>query len=492
MSSIASKSLHGIIWSAVEKFSLQGVQFLIGIVLARLLFPSDFGMIGMLSIFMGVSQTFIDCGFSSALIRQKEVTAEDYGTTFLINATFSLIAFFILFFSAPFVASFYKMPELESVMQVFSTTLIINALYTVHIIKLTRNVDFKTQSKATLCSALISGLIGITLAYKGFGVWSLIYQALCNSILNLILLTLLLKWFPHLIFSRESFKKLFVFGSRIFIASIISSIYANLYNIVIGKKFSAANLGYYTRAEQLGLFPSQNIAGILSRVTYPILSQLQDNPEQLKSVYTKYLQLSCFIVFPLMMGLVALAKPLIIILFGDKWEQSAILLQILCIGFMFDPICNINLNLLYVKGRSDLVLKLEIIKKTIAISILIASLPFGLTGLCIGRALYGIIATLLNMTYTKRFIDLSIWGQIRLFLPSLILSLIMASGAYTITTFTINNGIQLLGGFIVGLLLYIIPALLFKLNSMKYILELLKSKNKTSSSQKSTSQEQLY
>ena len=181
MSSIASKSLHGIIWSAVEKFSLQGVQFLIGIVLARLLSPSDFGMIGMLSIFMGVSQTFIDCGFSSALIRQKKVVAEDYGTTFLINATFSLIAFAILFFSAPFVANFYNMPELKQVMQVFSTTLIINALFTVHIIKLTRNVDFKTQSKASLCAALISGTIGIILAYKGFGVWALVAQNLISA-----------------------------------------------------------------------------------------------------------------------------------------------------------------------------------------------------------------------------------------------------------------------------------------------------------------------
>lgn len=476
MSSIASKSIHGIIWSAIERFSLQGAQFLIGIVLARLLSPSDFGMIGMLSIFMGISQTFIDCGFSSALIRQKKVSAKDYGTTFLINFFISLLAFLILFFAAPFIAKFYNTPELEPVIQVFSATLIINALFTVHSVKLTRNVDFKTQSKASICSAIISGAVGITLAYKGFGVWSLVTQAICNSTLNLILLILLLKWFPSPTFSRTSFRNLFGFGSKIFVASIISSIYSNLYNIVIGKKFSAATLGYYTRADQMGLLPSQNIAGILSRVTYPILSQLQDDSDRLRNVYIKYLQLSCFAIFPLMMGLAALAKPLIILLLGEKWGPSVVLLQILCLGLMLDPICNINLNLLYVKGRSDLVLKLEIIKKTIAITILVVSIPFGLVGLCIGRVLYGTIATLLNMTYTKRFIDLTIWGQTKLILPSLALSLIMAAGSYCMTMIELNYALQLFIGVFVGLILYLVPAKIFKMDAMNYIFKLAKVK----------------
>lgn len=476
MSSIASKSIHGILWSAIERFSLQGVQFLIGIILARLLSPSDFGLIGMMSIFMSISQTFIDCGFSSALIRQKDVSAVDYGTTFLINFFISLLAFLILFFAAPFIAKFYSTSELELVIQIFSTTLIINALFTVHNVKLMRKVDFKTQSKASICAATISGAIGIALAYNGFGVWSLVTQAICNSTLNLILLTFLLKWFPAPKFSSKSFHKLFGFGSKILIASLISSIYSNIYNIVIGRKFSATTLGYYTRADQMGQFPSQNIASILSRVTYPILSQLQDDTDHLRNVYTKYLQLSCFVIFPLMMGLAALAKPLIILLLGEKWIPSVFLLQILCFAFILDPICNINLSLLYVKGRSDLVLKLEIIKKTIAITILVASLPFGLTGLCTGRALYGIIATLLNMTYTKRFIDLSIWGQAKLILPSLALSLIMAAGSYSITITGLNNALQLSIGIIAGLILYLIPAKLFRIDAMNYIFELLRAK----------------
>lgn len=476
--SITSKSVRGIIWSSIERFSLQGVQFFIGIILARLLSPSDFGMIGMLSIFLCVSETFIDCGFSNALIRLKDATSKDYGTAFIVNFFISLVAFGILFSIAPLVSHFYNMPELQAVMRIVSITLIINALFTVHKVKLTRNVDFKTQSKASLTSALISGFIGITLAYNGFGVWSLVYQTICNSFLNLVFMTLLLKWFPKPIFCKKSFHELFGFGSRIFIASIISSIYSNLYNIVIGKQFTASNLGYYTRADQLGRFPSQNVAGILSRVTYPILSQLQDEPERLNKIYIKYLQISCFVIFPVMTGLAALAKPLIVLLLGEKWLPSVALLQILCFGLMLDPICNVNLNLLYVKGRSDLVLKLEIIKKTIAVIILILSIPFGLIGLCIGRTIYGFIATILNMTYTKKFIGLSTIEQMKIIAPSLLLALLMAIASYSVTFFNNYYLTQILSGTLIGLFVYIGIAWVLKMSALEQILKLIKKRFK--------------
>ncbi len=476
MSSVASKSIHGIIWSAVERFSLQGVQFVIGIILARLLKPSDFGMIGMLSIFLSVSQTFIDCGFSNALIRQKETSSEDYGTAFIVNFAISVFAFVVLFVIAPYVAIFYNMPDLQPVMRCVSVTLIINALYAVHKVKLTRNIDFKTQSKASLCAAVISGILGIVLAYNGFGVWSLVYQAICNSVLNVLLMSVLLKWFPKPVFSKDSFHSLFGFGSKLLVASIISSIYSNLYNIVIGKQFSASNLGYYTRADQLGNFPSQNIAGVLSRVTYPILSQLQDDEERLRSIYIKYLQVSCFVVFPLMMGLAALAEPTIFLLLGEKWLPSVVLLQILCFGMMLDPVCNINLNLLYVKGRSDLVLKLEVIKKTIAVTILVLSLNFGLMGICIGRAIYGVVATFLNMIYTRRFIDLSMWEQVKIILPSWILSILMAAVVYVITCLNLCYVAQLAVGILIGVLFYSIIAIIFKMKAMCFLQELVKTK----------------
>ena len=263
MSSIASQSIKGFIWSAVERFSLQGVQFFIGIVLARLLSPSDFGMIGMLTIFLSISQIFVDCGFSNALIREKEVTDQDYGTAFLLNFLISVACFGILFAIAPFVADFYQLPELELVMQVVSLTLIINALFTVHKAKLSRAVDFKTQSKASFGAALLSGIFGVVLAYCGFGVWSLVWQSIANSVLNLLIFSVLLRWFPKPCFNKASFHSLFSFGSKLLVSSLIHSVYSNLYNLVIGKKFTATDLGFYTRADHLSSFPSLNVASIL-------------------------------------------------------------------------------------------------------------------------------------------------------------------------------------------------------------------------------------
>lgn len=477
MSSIASKSVKGVIWSAVEKFSLQGVQFLIGVVLARLLAPSDFGMIGMLSIFMSVSQTFIDCGFSNALIRQKDTTEKDYGTAFLLNFLISLVAFGVLFAGAPFVADFYQMPDLKAVMRAVSLTLVINALFTVHKVRLTRAVDFKTQSKVTLSSAIVSGMLGIYLAYNGFGVWSLVYQVICNSVLNLILMTVMLKWFPKPGFHKKSFDELFGFGSKILVASLISSVYSNLYNIVIGKRYSASDLGYFTRADQLGKFPSQNIAGILSRVTLPILSQLQDEPERLKVLYEKYLKVACFVVFPLMMGLSALAEPVVVLLLGEKWLPSVVLLQILCFGFMLDPICNINLNLLYVKGRSDLVLRLEIIKKAIAISILAVSSFGGVVWMCVGSACYGVIATILNTRYTGQFIGLNTIKQLKQIAPYYILSLVMAASIYgTNMVFSGCYWVQLVVGCFVGIVVYMGIAFALKMEALIDLLKIAKLK----------------
>lgn len=475
-SSVASKSIKGIFWSAVEKFSLQGVQFVIGIILARLLSPSDFGMIGMLTIFLSISQTFIDCGFSNALIRQKNTTEKDYSTAFLLNFIISLVAFCILFFLAPYVANFYNLQELKPVMRWVSVTLIVNALFAVHKVKLTRAVDFKSQSKVSLSAAIISGILGIYLAYNGFGVWSLVYQAISNSFLNLLLMVIMLKWFPKPGFQKDSFNALFGYGSKLLAANLISSIYSNLYNIVIGKRFAAADLGFFTRADQLAKFPSQNIARIMSRVTFPILSQLQDEPNKLKSIYEKYLKISCFVVFPLMFGLAALASPVVSLLLGDKWLPSVLLLQILCLSGMLDPICNINLNLLYVKGRSDLVLRLEVIKKIIAITILVATSFFGIVWMCVGSVIYGFIATILNTRYTGQFIGLNTIKQIKQIAPYYLSSFAMAVEIYFISEALSSNYEKLILGGAVGFISYLSLAYLFKFDALMIIAGLIKKK----------------
>lgn len=474
MESIAAQSIKGIFWSAVERFSLQGIQFAIGIVLARLLSPCDFGMIGMLVIFLNISQIFVDCGFSNALIRKKDASECDYGTAFTINFLISCLCFIALFFLAPYVAQFYGMPELKLVMQVVSVSILINALFTVHKARLTKNVDFKMQSKVSFFAAALSGTIGIFLALNGCGVWSLVWQNITNAFINLVLLSILLRWFPRPCFCKASFKNLFSFGSKILLSSLIHSVYSNMYNIVIGKVFTASNLGFYTKADHLAAFPSSNVASVLSRVTYPILSKLQDDAEQLLDVYKKYLQISCLIVFPLMVGLCALANPVVSVLLGDKWNGAVLLMQILCIGLMFDPICNINLNILYVKGRSDLVLRLEIIKKAIAVAILLATISYGLVGMCVGRAFYGVISTFLNMIYTKNFIDLNIIKQVGLVLPYCILSLFMGLCIWVATSFIDCSFWQLIVGIVVGTSFYLGIAWLFKLKAFMCCLMYLK------------------
>lgn len=378
MDDLRSKATKGVFWSAVERYSVQGVQFLLQLVIARILSPHDYGLIGMLTIFMALSQVFIDGGFSNALIQKKDRDENDYSTVFHINLGISLVAYILLFLGAPYIASFYNQPLLTSITRVYSLNLIINSLVAVNKVKLIIAIDFKTQSKISLSAAIISGVAGIVCAYMGLGVWALVVQMMLNSMLNVILSFYFVSWFPKLIFSTKSFKRLFKFGSKLLIASIISSIYSNIYNLVIGKRFPASTLGLYTRGQQFAFFAGTNVSGILQRVSFPILSEIQDDDKRLVSAYKKYIGISTWAAFPLILGLCGVAKPLIFVLLTEKWASCVPFLQILCFAVLWDCVTLVNLNLLYVKGRSDWVLKLEIVKKTIAFSILVFSMFFNM------------------------------------------------------------------------------------------------------------------
>lgn len=473
---LKSKTLSGFLWSAIERFSLQSVQFVINIIMARLLVPSDYGMIGMLAIFLQISQAFVDSGFTNALIQRKDRTETDFSTVFYFNILIALIFYGVLFISAPAIARFYDMPELINVTRIIAFTLIINSLSAVHRTILIIDVNFKTQSKISLSAALISGCLGIWMAYTGWGVWALVWQTILNSILLTILFHYFVRWKPLLTFSVQSFKRLFSFGSKLLVSGMIHTIYKNLYTIVIGKRFSAVDLGYYTRAEQFAMFPSSNLNAIISRVIFPVLSTIQDDDDELKTVYRKYICLSSYIIFPLMVGLSALAKPTIELLLTEKWSGVVILLQILCFDWMFDHLSMINLNLLYVKGRSDLALKLEIVKKTIATTILFISIPFGLIGMCCGRVLYSLIATYLNSRYTKSLIGLSFYDQMKDIFPYIILTFIMGISVYSISFFNLSNINHLIIGIIIGIFLYMTMSSVLKLDSYKILFQLIKNK----------------
>lgn len=429
----------GLIWSFIESFSVKLIQFVITVIMARMLTPSDYGLIGMLSIFMSISQVFIDGGFSSALIQKKDRSDEDLSTVFFINIFFSIIIYIILFLCAPFIATFYNQPLLSPIIKVYCCTLVIYSLVGVTKTILTIDLDFKTQSKISVLSSVLSGLTGIYLAWSGLGVWALVIQSVAMAILNVLFSYLLAKWRPKLLFSTHSMKSLFSFGSKLLFAQIIGAAYQNMYNLVIGKNFTSDSLGYYSRAESFTNLTSYTLSSIFTRVSFPLLSKTQTDNGQLLSIYNKYISIAAFVMFPISMTLCGCAKPIIITLLTDRWTDAITILQILSISTLWTGITAINLNLLNVKGRSDLVLRLEIIKKTIAFTILFVSLIFNnLIIICWGLVFYSIIALYLNTYYTNQILNYGFIAQLKTMFPYLLLSvLIMIEGL--IVAYIINN-----------------------------------------------------
>ena len=474
--SLKSKTVKGVVWSSIERFSTQGVQFLIMIIMARLLTPKDYGLIGMLAIFLAVAQSLIDSGFSQALIRKQDRTDVDNSTVFYFNIVVSSALYLILFIAAPFVADFYNQPELTSVMRVVCLGVILNSLAVVQRALLTVRIDFKTQAKASLSAAVISGCIGIVLAYCGFGVWSLVVQQLLNLSVNTLLLWIFSKWRPIAVFSWKSFHELFAFGSKMLASGLLDTLYRNIYPIVIGKLFSASSLGHYTRAQQFSEFPSSNVTGIIQRVTYPILCGIQDETERLEAVYRKFLKLSAFIIFPLMIGMSAVARPFIDIVLGTQWGFCGQLLQIICFAMMWYPIHAINLNLLQVKGRSDLFLRLEIIKKILGITVLCITAPFGLVVMCYGQIFNSIVALVINTYYTGKLINVGFIRQMKDLLPTILLSLIMFWAILLVNGFIEVNMHRLVIGVLVGIIVYASGSYIFKFKELQTLFSLIRRK----------------
>lgn len=474
--SLKSKTVKGVVWSSIERFSTQGVQFLIMIIMARLLTPKDYGLIGMLAIFLAVAQSLIDSGFSQALIRKQNRTDVDNSTVFYFNIIVSCSLYLILFISAPFVADFYNQSELTSVMRVVCLGVILNSLAVVQRALLTVRIDFKTQAKASLSAAVISGCIGIVLAYSGFGVWALVVQQLLNLSVNTLLLWIFSKWRPIAVFSWDSFHELFAFGSKMLASGLLDTLYRNIYPIVIGKLFSASSLGHYTRAQQFSEFPSSNITGIIQRVTYPVLCGIQDDMERLTNVYRKFLKLSAFIIFPLMIGLSAVALPFVDIILGVQWSFCGQLLQIICFAMMWYPIHSINLNLLQVKGRSDLFLRLEIIKKILGITVLCITAPFGLIVMCYGQIFNSIVALAINTYYTGKLINVGFIRQMKDLFPTILLSLTMFGTILLVNGLIESNMYRLIIGIMVGIVVYVSGSYIFKFKELQTLFSLIRRK----------------
>ena len=423
--SLKRKTVKGVLWSSLDRFSTAGVNFVIGLIIARLLSPKEYGIIAMLAIFMAISQSIIDSGFSNALVRKLDRSEIDYSTSFYFNVVIGLLIYVLLFFSAPYIAQFYNTPELENITKVVGITLIFNSCTIVQQAILTIKIDFKTQMQISLISAILSGFIGIIMAIKNYGVWALVGQMLSVAFFRTVLLWLIVKWRPRTGFSRRSFKNLFSYGSKLLIAGIMETIYRNLYTIIIGKFFQSSILGLYSRGEQIALYPSSNITGVIQRVTFPILSQIQNDKIQLQNAFQQIIKIICFIVFPVMMLLIVIAKPLVYIVLTEKWIDCVPIIQILSISFMWYPVHMLNLNVLQIAGRSDLFLKIEIIKKIIGIILLFITIPFGIIIMCWGRVWYCFIELFINMYYSNKIIGFTYFQQLKYQVPMFAYALIM-------------------------------------------------------------------
>ncbi|HCY00398.1 MAG TPA: colanic acid exporter [Bacteroidales bacterium] len=453
MSSLKQKTVSGLIWSFVDTMAGQGITFIVGIILARLLSPREFGLIGMLTVFIAVSQSFIDSGFSNALIRKKDCSDADYSTVFYFNLAVGVLFFILLYFSAPAISGFFNEPELTAILQVMGIVLIIDSLTIIQRTILTKRIDFKLQARISVIASIGSGIVAIAMAFNGFGVWALVAQRIVKQGLNSLFLWMWNRWKPLLVFSVKSFKELFGFGSKLLISGLIDTVYRNVYYLIIGKFFSAQELGFYTKAEEFNRLPSQNLNSIIGRVTYPVLSTLQDDIPRLRNNYQKLIRSVMFITFILMLGMAAVAEPMIHTLIGAKWEPAIIYLQMLCFVGMMYPLHALNLNMLQVQGRSDLFLKLEIIKKIIAVPTIIIGIFFGIKMMIVGMMVNTLIAYYLNSYWSGVKIGYSFKQQVKDIAPSFILAFTMGVAVYFIGdllpfSYLINLIIQILFGAI--------------------------------------------
>lgn len=474
--SLKNRAVNGVLWSSLERFVSYGIGFAFGLIIARLLAPSDYGIIAMLNIFMSVSVVFMESGFATALIRKPDRTEADTATTFYFNVVVGIVCYILLFFSAPLIARFYDIPILTNVTRVIGLNLLLGSLCIVQNALLSARLDFKTQAKISFSGNIVSGVVGLYFAYRGYGVWALVIQSVFGTFFRTILLFFFVKWRPRERFSKASFQYLFSFGSKLLASSLLDIIYNNLYTIVIAKKFSAASLGVYARAENLAQFPSSNITGTLQKVTFPVLSTIQNEDERLRVNYRKFLRMSGFVVFPLMIGLAAIADPLIRFLLTEKWVETIPLLQIICFAMMWYPIHAINLNLLQVKGRSDLFLRLEVFKKILGVAILCVTIPMGLATMCVGRVVSSLICLGLNTHYTGKLINLGYWRQMRDLMPTIVNSLITGVLAYSVQFFVDSNLLRLVLGVLVGGGFYILSNILFDTMEWKEFMLIIKRK----------------
>lgn len=465
--SLKNKTIKGVGWSAADALLGQGVTFIVGLVLARLLSPDEYGLIGICLIFTTVLNGIVDSGFSNALIRKKNVTDEDYNTMFTTNMAISIVLYVLLFISAPFVSDFFHRIELTALVRVTGLILFFNALSITQVTILTKNIDFKTKTKASLVSAIISGVIGIAMAFMGYGVWSLVAQQLSKQLLYTLCLWVLSKWWPKFTFYKDSFKYMWGFGWKLLASGILNNVWNQLYQVVIGRCYTSSTLGHYTRANEYASIFSSNLTLIVQRVSYPVLAEIQDDKERMVQGYRKVIKITMFVTAVCMISLGAVSEPLIYTLIGTKWQEAATYLPLICISMSLYPLHAINLNILQVLGRSDIFLYLEILKKIVGIVPIVIGIFCGIYYMLLTSILTGVISLYLNTWYTGKTLNYSFWKQLRDIAPSYFTALVIALAVYFLKYLSLPYYVVLMLQIIVGLVACITISEIFKFDEYK-------------------------
>lgn len=476
MSNIKKETISGAKWQLLQKITLQPLTFIYSMVLARLISPEEMGIVGLTAVFFAVATTLSSAGFGSALIRKIDRTNIDCDTAFWFNLGMTLLMSAALFAAAPWFVSFYNQPELLWLTRCSAILMVLNSTVGIHWTLYTARRDFKLPAIIQTVSMISSMPVCLFLAYAGWGVWALMMGTITSSVLSLTAVWWLSPWKPHFRFSKSSFRQLFGFGCKLTAAGLLHTIYNHLRTFIIGKFYSPADLGMYTKGAHLAELPPQTLTSMLGTVTYPILATLQNDTGRLLSVYRKYIKVATL---PIAWGcilLTALAEPFVSLCFGDMWLPCVIYVQIVACGMMFDHICVINLNLLYVLGRSDLVLRLEIIKKTISVLMVLYAVTISVTAICLAVTIYAQIAVFINCYYTGKLIGHTWWKQQKDYWPYIIFAIVAATPAYLLTLTELPHIVTLLIGMLISAGIYLLLLLWKKDDALAEFIQILEQK----------------
>lgn len=478
MGTTKRKVISSLFWKLMERGGTQGVQFIVQLVLARLLLPEEYGIIALTTIFITVANVFIQQGFGVALIQKKEIEDIDLSSVFFLNLSVATILYVIIFIASPMIAEFYNQPILTNVLRVLSLTLFMGAINSVQNAIISRRMQFKKYFYSSISGIVLSGVIGIILAYAGFGVWALVINQIVNTFTITLVLWFTVKWRPKLIFSIKRVKELFSFGWKVLCSSLLDTVYNEMYGLVIGKVYTSETLGYYNRGQQFPKVIATNIDGSVSSVMLPTLSSEQDNKTKLKSIMRRAIMTSSFLLFPTMFGLAAIAEPMVKIVLTDKWLPSVFFIQMLSISYAFIPIHTANLQAINALGRSDIFLKLEIIKKVLGIAALCIGIPFGIHAMILFRVIVAFISIFINSYPNKKLLNYSFKEQMKDIMPNMLLAAIMAIVVLSISYLNINPIISLIMQIIVGVVIYIGTSHLLKTEGYCYIVSTIKELRK--------------